>query len=146
MGTALDEVPNQFDIAWCLFPKRGGKMQPGDVVRPTLILDVRVSADDKYGVVCTYGTGVDDNDSPFLDDGPDLVVREWKDYTALGLHKPTRFSISPTRRLLLPWTSEYFVAPPYVRGADVICGELISDQIERVKMCFKMRGLEPYWR
>lgn len=122
-------------------------MQPGPVVRPVLALDVLQSADGKVGsVIVAFGTGSDDNDSPFLDGGPDLIIDTMAAAHALGLHKPTRFSMSPLRRKQLTWSDDYFAPQAYRKGSAIIAGNLDGKQIARVKDCFRSRGLEPYWQ
>jgi hypothetical protein len=48
---------------------------PDTVARPTLVLDVLREETIKIGgLLVAYGTGVDDDSSPFLDKGPDLII------------------------------------------------------------------------
>jgi hypothetical protein len=54
----------------------------------------------------------------------DLIIDDWQEVKALGLHKPTRFSCDPVYRRLLPWGDQYFVAPEYVLGQNVVAGAL----------------------
>jgi hypothetical protein len=137
-------LPNQFDIVWCLFPK--ARMEPSDVVRPTLVLDVLYNADEKAAaLIVAYGTDNSISDSPFLDDGPDLIIETMAAARALGLHKPTRFSMWAQRRRLLSWSDEYFAPQSYRKNAGIIAGSLHADQVVRVKDCFRLRGLDPYW-
>jgi hypothetical protein len=142
----VESLPNQFDVVWCLWPRKEDKMQPGPVARPVLVLDVLQSADGKIGsVIVAYGTGTDEPNSPFLDGGPDLVIDTKAAAQGLGLHKRTQFSMSPLRRKQLTWSDEYFVPQPYRRGSCIIAGSLTDEQVARVKECFKSRGLDPYW-
>jgi hypothetical protein len=143
---SVESLPNQFDVVWCLFPRKEDKMQPGPVARPTLVLDVLVNAAENLGaLIVAYGTGIDDDNSPFLDNGPDLIIKSRAAAHALGLHKPTRFSMSPLRRKQLLWSSDYFVSEPYRKNIGIIAGGLNTDQIAQVKACFRERKLDPYW-
>ena len=121
-------------------------MQPGPAVRPTLVLDVLVNAAENLGgLIVAYGTDNSINDSPHLDGGPDLTIETLAAARALGLHKPTRFSMSPLRRKQLLWSDDYFAPQPYRRNSGIIAGSLNAEQIARVKQCFRERGLDPYW-
>src|SRR5689334_2997557 len=143
---SLGSLPNQFAIVFCLFPYEGAKLKASDVARPTLVLDVQRNDTLEIGrLLVAYGTGTDDDDSPFLDAGPDLVIETFDAARALGLHKPTRFSMSPRRRKLLAWSDEYFVPQTYGANSAIIAGNLDDAQIARVKACFQQRQLEPYW-
>lgn len=54
----LAALPHQFDIVWCLYPRREDKLAPGPVVRPTLVLDVQVEQTKKIArLLVAYGTG-----------------------------------------------------------------------------------------
>lgn len=142
----LDTLPNQFDVVWCLWPLDGTKLKPGPVARPTLVLDVvRNEELGAGGVIVAYGTGTSTQDTPYLDGGPDLIIDTKAAWHALGLHKPTQFSMSPLRRKRLAWATEYFVPAPYRANAPIVSGSLTDDQIARVKECFVDRGLDPYW-
>lgn len=143
---SVDTLPNQFDVVWCLFPRDGEGLQPGPVARPTLVLDVRVNEQrTAAGLIVAYGTGTEEENSPFLDNGPDLIIETKAAAHALGLHKPTRFSMSPLRRKQLLWSSNYFVSEPYRANAGIVAGSLNEEQIKYLKTCFKTRGLDPYW-
>jgi hypothetical protein len=97
------------------------------------------------GLIVTYGTSTDEENTPYLDDGPDLTIETKAAAHALGLHGPTTFSMWAMRRKQLLWSSDYFVPEPYrIKGA-IIAGSLNNEQIARVKACFKERGLDPYW-
>jgi hypothetical protein len=142
----VDSLPNQFDVVWCFFPRKEDKMQPGPIVRPTLVLDVLVNLSEDIGaVIVAYGTDNSITDSPYLDGGPDLVIETLAAARALGLHKPTRFSMSPLRRKRLGWSDEYFAAQPYRPGSAIVAGSLNTEQTARVKECFRLRELDPYW-
>ena len=139
-------LPEQFSVAWCLFPKKGGKNEPGNVARPVLILEVQQNQETKaVRVLAAYGTGAEHAGSPLLDDGPDLEIDTWPAVRALGLDKPTIFSMWAGQRRWLPWSPEYFVRQPYVDSGAVIAGELNPFQVARVKQCFRERGYEPFW-
>jgi hypothetical protein len=143
---SLDTLPIQFDVVWCLFPYEGKKLQPGPSARATLVLDVRANEQrTAAGLLVAYGTGTEEENSPFLDNGPDLIIESKAAAIALGLHKPTRFSMWAQRRKQLLWSSDYFVPEPYRANAPIIAGSLSDEQIARVKACFKERGLDPYW-
>jgi hypothetical protein len=143
---SVESLPNQFDVVWCFFPRKGEKLQPAPEVRPVLVLDVYQSADGKVGsLLVAYGTGIDDDNSPFLDKGPDLVIDTMAAARGVGLHKPTRFSMSPERRKQLVWSDEYFAPQAYRTNAGTIAGSLTDAQVARVKECFKQRKLDPYW-
>lgn len=143
---SVDSLPNQFDVVWCFFPRKEDKMQPGPTVRPTLVLDVLLDAAGKQGaLIVAYGTDNAITGSPYLDNGPDLTIDTLASARALGLHKPTRFSMSPLRRKQLLWSDDYFAPQPYKTNTGIIAGSLNKDQVARVKECFKERGLEPYW-
>lgn len=146
MGLSLDNLPNQFDVVWCLFPHEGKKLQPGPVARPTLVLDVRTNEQrTAAGLIVTYGTSTDEENTPYLDNGPDLTIETKAAALALGLHGPTTFSMWAQRRKQLLWSEDYFVPEPYRANASIIVGSLNAEQIARVKACFKARGLAPYW-
>ena len=107
----IDTLPNPGDIVWCRWPMRERKGQPGDWIRPTLVRDAFVNEDPEtrtvFGsVMVSYGTGAEHP-------GPadDLIIASVKRARELGLHKPTRFSLSPTDKKNLLWCEEYFVAP-----------------------------------
>lgn len=70
----------------------------------------------------------------------DLVI-ESNEYRAAGLHKPTRFSLDPRDRKLLPWCDEYFVPPEYVLNAGIKVGALTGAQVTRLEQALKHRGL-----
>jgi hypothetical protein len=137
----LAALPNQYDIVWCLYPRREDKLAPGPVARPCLVLDVRRDTEsNRAGLLVSYGTGNIDSAPP----GGDLVIDEWDEIHELGLHKPTRFALSLQSRMLLPWCVEYFIPPVYVRHAGVIAGSLSEKQIERLVECLAIRGLKPF--
>jgi hypothetical protein len=139
-------LPDQFCVVWCLFPQKGGKNEPGDVARPALILDVRQQAETKaVKVLVAYGTGFEHKDSPLLDGGPDLEIDTWPAVKALGLHKPTIFSMWPSQRRWLAWSRKYFVPQAYLVGRGIVAGNLNPFQVARVKQCFRERGLEAFW-
>ncbi len=75
-----------------------------DPARPALVLDVRVNAEQKKAaLIVAYGTGV-------LHEATqrkiDLIIDDWDEVRALGLHKPTRFALSPQSRMQLPWCAD----------------------------------------
>jgi hypothetical protein len=130
----LNTLPQQYDVVWCLYPESG--LTPGPVARPSLVLDVRVNKEKQIGaLVCTYGTG--EFDSTHL--GKDLIILP-HEYMALGLHKQTRFALSLNSRMQLAWSSEYFLAPEYVRSQRIIMGGLNGHQIDRMLACLRGSG------
>src|SRR5213078_1018904 len=93
----LSSLPQQYVVVWCRYPESG--LTPGPVVRPSLVLDVRVNREQRIGaLICTYGTGEFDA-SHFRGD---LIILG-NEYEALGLHKQTRFALSLNSRMQLPW-------------------------------------------
>ena len=138
----LASLPRQYDIVWCLYPRREDKLAPGPVARPALVLDVRVNAEEKKAaLIVAYGTGVFDEATQGK---IDLIIDDWDEVHALGLHKPTRFALSPQSRMQLPWCAEYFVPPMYLATAGVIAGSLDDGQIRRLIACLAARNLKPY--
>jgi hypothetical protein len=136
----LAALPHQYDVVWCLYPRREDRLGPGPIARPCLVLDVRRDTEsNKAGLVVSYGTGNLDGGS-----AGDLVIDDWDEIRALGLHKPTRFALSLQSRMFLPWCIEYFVPPVYVQQADIVAGALSDSQIERLVECLATRGLRPY--
>lgn len=137
----IASLPRQYDIVWCLYPRWQDKLRPGPVARPTLVLDVRVNVEEKRaGLIVAYGTGEFDENQGNVD----LIIDNWHEVRALGLHKPTRFALSLESRMMLPWCAEYFVPPYHVREAGVIAGSLHGGQIDRLLECLAARGLRPY--
>jgi hypothetical protein len=94
----------------------------------------------KAALIVAYGTGVFDE---VTQGNIDLIIDDWDEVRALGLHKPTRFALSLQSRMQLPWCAEYFVPPFYAVAAGVIAGSLDDGQIRRVK-CLAGRNLKPY--
>jgi hypothetical protein len=135
----LAALPKQYDIVWCLYPRREDKLLPGPVARPCLVLDVRVELSSKRAaLLVAYGTG------NLLDGSNDLIIDDWGEVHALGLHKPTRFALSPEKRMLLPWCVEYFVPPSYVAETGLVAGALTDKQIARLTQSLDARGLERF--
>ena len=113
---------------------------PGPVARPALVLDIKVNFERQIAaILVTYGTG----NLEEQDVGGDLIIDDWEEVRELGLHKPTRFALSPRSRMLLPWCTEYFVPPFYVASAGIKIGSLTSEQIGRAMRAFAVRGLDP---
>ena len=54
----------------------------------------------------------------------DLTIGDMKRAHALGLHKPTRFSLDPRDKKHLLWCKEYFVGPDYVQSQGIKIGKL----------------------
>jgi hypothetical protein len=140
----LASLPQQYDVVWCLYPRREDKLAPGPTARPTLVLDVQVNAELKVArLLVAYGTGE-------FDEGMhrkiDLIIDDWDEVRALGLHKPTRFALSAQSRMLLPWCVEYFVPPSYLAQCGIIAGALTAEQIGRLTECLAARGLKPLRR
>jgi hypothetical protein len=138
----LATLPKQYDIVWCLYPRREDKLAPGPVARPSLVLDARADTKNKRGaLIVAYETGEFDERTH---GEVDSIVDEWSEVHALGLHKPTRFALSLESRMLLPWCPEYFVAPSYAAAANVIAGALTKKQIDRLVQCLANRGVTPF--
>jgi len=89
------------------------------------------------GVAVTFGTGTLDLER---NRDRDLILGP-REFRAAGLHKPTRFSLNPLDKKELVWCEEYFVAPPYVRGAGLTLGRLSVEQVARMNQCLIWRGL-----
>jgi hypothetical protein len=120
-------------------PRREDKLAPGPIARPVLVLDVRINTDNESGaLLVAYGTGEFD---PAIHGEIDLIIEDWEEVRALGLHKPTRFSINPRSRMFLPWCAEYFVSPTYVAEAGIYAGSLSQAQQARLVACFQRRGI-----
>jgi hypothetical protein len=106
-----------------------------------LVLDARVDLESsRAALIVAYGTGTFDKTKHKID----LIIDEWKEVRALGLHKPTRFALSPNSRMLLPWCEEYFVPQSYVANANLVLGALTKEQIERLIECLHQQKLKPY--
>jgi hypothetical protein len=112
------------------------------VARPALVLDVRVNAEErKAALIVAYGTGVLNEATQGK---TDLIIDDWDEVRAIGLHKPTRFALSAQSRMQLPWCAEYFVPPMYLATAGIIAGSLDDGQIRRLIACLAARNLKPY--
>jgi hypothetical protein len=134
----IETLPQQYDVVWCLYPESG--ITPGPIVRPSLVLDVRINEKEQLGaVICTYGTGVFDQSHA----KGDLIIPSGE-IAALGLHKPTRFALSLNSRMQLIWGPRYFVGQTYMKAMQIKIGSLNDDQIARVIAGLKHRGLQPY--
>ena len=136
----LTSLPKIHDIVWCKWPQREDKGMPGKIVRPVLVRETRImqTGATKYGaVVISYasGEGINANSRQI-----DLCLETPQEFKAAGLHKPTRFSLAPADRKLLPWCKEYFVAQEYVKNAGLILGSLTAAQSEAVRQRLKDRG------
>ncbi len=144
---SLFSLPNQFDVVWCRWPRTEDKLAPGPHTRPTLVLDVL--KDEGRGIaklIVAYGCDASHKgSSPHLDDGPDLIITTKVAWHALGMHKPTCFSMWTRQRRELFWHSDYFVPEPYKLNGAIIAGSLTDEQLARVKECFEQRALQPYW-
>jgi hypothetical protein len=140
---SLDSLPDPYAIVWSKWPRREDKLMPGPVARPVLVRESMILEDQRtktrYGaLIISYATGQ-------LEKGErgaiDLIIDDWAEVKAAGLHKPTRFSLDPRDRKQLPWCEEYFVAPEYVRAQNVVAGALSASQIDRLRACLaKRRG------
>jgi hypothetical protein len=138
----LASLPQQYDVVWCLYPRRQDRLAPGPIARPTLVLDVQVQPEQKIArLLVAYGTGE-------FDEGThgkiDLIIDDRPEVRALGLLKATRFALSLQSRMLLPWCVEYFVAPSYLAQCGIIAGSLTVEQIDRLTQCLAARGLKPF--
>jgi hypothetical protein len=139
----IGTLPEPYDIVWCKWPQREDKLVPGPVVRPALVREAElrefVDGTQFGAVLVSYAssTGIDD-----ISRQRDLVI-EASECRAAGLHKPTRFSLNPRDRRLLPWAEEYFLPQEYVRNAGIIAGSLNVAQRGRLIAALKHRGLAP---
>jgi hypothetical protein len=135
---SLDSLPDPYTIVWCKWPQR--RLEPG-IARPVLVRESRIMEDQRTGrqygsVLVSFATG-----DLFKDELKelDLIIDDWAEVRALGLHKPTRFSCHPSDRRLLPWSDEYFVAPEYVRSVGIEIGVLNEEQVSRLLACLVKR-------
>jgi hypothetical protein len=140
---SLESLPAQYDIVWCKWPRPADKLKPGPWTRPVLVREVKVfehtPSATRYGaVVVSYGTGEFDRAARA---DWDLIIGDWPEVKAAGLHKPTMFSLDPGFRKQLPWSEEYFLSPEYVRSVGTIAGRLTSEQISRLRQCLQRRSL-----
>jgi hypothetical protein len=135
-------APNVFDVVWCKWPKRENPGVPGEWVRPTLVLDVRlmVTDDEIEWAAVTVAYGTDATKVPEAARINHLLITE-AEYRALGLHKPTVFKLDPANRKRLPWAEEYFISQGYVRDQKIIVGSLTAHQQVVTRECFTARGL-----
>jgi hypothetical protein len=138
----LKTLPDVHAIVWCKWPQREDKLAPGPIARPVLVRETRVMMTldgQEYGaLLVSYasGEGIDDASRRV-----DLVIESRLEITSAGLHKPTRFSLNPADRKLLPWCEEYFVAPEYVQNTHIVAGKLTDAQLQRMRECLTQRGL-----
>src|SRR5580700_1945402 len=131
---SLDSLPARYDIVWCKWPRPVDKLRPGPWTRPVLVREVMVleygPSAVRYGaVVVSYGTGEFDRAARA---DWDLIIDDWREIKAVGLHKPTMFSLDPGFRRRLPWAEDYFLSPEYVRSVGTIAGRLNSEQLQRL--------------
>jgi hypothetical protein len=130
----LDSLPAQYDIVWCKWPRPADKLTPGPWTRPVLVREVMVFEHTptkvRYGaLVVSYGTGTFDSVARAE---WDLIIDDWAEIKAAGLHKPTMFSLDSGFKRRLPWCEEYFLSPEYVKSVGVITGRLSPQQIARL--------------
>jgi hypothetical protein len=117
---------------------------PGEVVRPVLVLDVRLMVDSQDGaewaaITVAYGTGAEN--VYFFARTSHLIISEIECGT-LGLHKATVFKMDLQNRQRLPWAEEYFVTQGYVHAQKLIAGSLNPLQQMAVRNCLTARGLQ----
>jgi hypothetical protein len=139
----LNSLPEPYDIVWCKWPRPSDKLKPGPWTRPVLVREVTVlehtPTKAHYGaVIVSYGTG--EFDKAARADW-DLIIDDWSELKAAGLHKPTMFSLDPGFRRRLPWSKEYFLSPDYLRSVGVVLGRLSAEQISRLRGSLQRRGL-----
>jgi hypothetical protein len=137
-------APAVFDVVWCKWPIREARGVPGEVVRPVLVLDVRLLVDPRGGaewaaITVAYGTGAEN--VYFFARTNHLVISEIE-CGSLGLHKATVFKMDLQNRQRLPWAEEYFVTQGYVRAQKLIAGSLNPLQQMAVRNCLAARGLQ----
>lgn len=138
-------APEVFNVVWCKWPNRGAKLEPGDKVRPTLVLDVRqhiyVPTGEIYAdVTIAYGTGAENIPEKERDLNGDLLIGS-QSFLALGLNKETIFQLDLGNRKRLPWGTKYFVPNEYLRKQHIIAGKLSDEQGQAVLGCLAHRGL-----
>jgi hypothetical protein len=135
----LRTLPNPGDIVWCKWPYKEDRGGPGKVVRPALVREVfenAATSGESYGsLIVSHGTG---NLNAASDD---LVVSAWDRVRALGLHKPTRFSLDPADRKHLLWCEEFFVPPGYGANQSLRLGSLGEQELDAMRACLTRRGL-----
>jgi hypothetical protein len=130
----LATLPFQYDLVWCRYPQRENLFVPGPWIRPCLVLDVLADWESaRAALVVAYGTGIFDR----AKHKTDLIIDDWKELRSLGLHKPTRFALSHSARMKLPWCAEYFESQPYMAKTNIILGSLTEKQIERLIACLR---------
>lgn len=138
----IEELPAPGDIVWCKFPLRERPGAPSPVVRPVLVRESFNRIDDKSGqrfgsLIVSYGTGEFDR----RHDGIDLIIKNWARVKALGLHKPTRFSLDPSSRKHLLWCEEFFAPPRYIVGCGIHLGRLNEEEFAQARECLVRRGI-----
>ena len=116
------------------------ELEPGDKVRPTLVLDVRpqfyLPTGETYAdVTIAYGTGAENIPEKERDASRDLLIGA-QSFLALGLNKETIFQLDLGNRKRLPWGPKYFVPNEYLRKQHIICGMLSTEQQQNVMACF----------
>lgn len=134
-------LPAPGDIVWCKWPYKEDRGRPGKIVRPALVRASIVHEDEAgtvYGsVIVSYTTGeFTPAHLPY-----DLVVTDAGRVRALGLHKPTRFSLDPSDRKNLLWCKEYFIGQQYARERKIHVGSLGEAELDRMTQCLIRRGL-----
>jgi hypothetical protein len=138
----LGRLPDVHEIVWCKWPQREDKMMPGPTVRPVLVRETRIMElidGTRYGaLLVAYGTGQGINAAATR---VDLCIYRPDEVKAAGLHKATRFSLSPRDQKLLPWCQEHFLPPEYVRNLGIVLGRLSDSQRTRLTDCLRERGL-----
>jgi hypothetical protein len=135
-------APSVFDVVWCAYPNRERPGQPGQWVRPVLVLDARLMVDAEgvefSAITAAYGTDADK--VPQNERTNHLLIGN-AEYRALRLHKPTVFKLDVRNRKRMPWSPDYFMPQGYVDNQTVIAGLLTDQQQTTVKDCLKARGL-----
>lgn len=135
-------APDVFDVVWCKWPMH--RLEPGEWVRPVLVLDARLMIDGRdetewAALTVAYGTGAEH--VPEAKRANHLFIPH-SDCRTLGLHKATVFKLDAGNRKRLPWAEEYFVPQEYVQSQNILAGRLNADQQALVLAGFKARGLE----
>src|SRR5262249_19221527 len=111
-------------------------------VRPVLVLQTHEMEDQRdktrYGAVTvSYITGAIRGEHY----DQDLIIDDWNEIKATGLHKPSRFSTDPRDRKTLIWCEEWFAPSPFVVNRGIRFGALNSKQIELFKNRVALRQL-----
>src|SRR5438876_566281 len=108
---SLETLPALYDIVGCAWPLDEDPSQPGEKVRPCVVLQRKVLEDEdgiKYGtLVLSYGS----RKSIAANLARDFFI-EQHEYRAVGLREPTRFSMDRIEEFI--WGTKWFPPHPYI--------------------------------